>query len=54
MEQQAGDKVRVTGDEWGRKSFFAEKVLKAVCIVFQKRSSVMKTYNIRCHYDTKT
>jgi hypothetical protein len=55
MEQQAGDEVRVTGDGWSGKSFSAKKkVLKAVCIVCQKRSSVMKWYNIKRHYGTKS
>jgi len=35
-KQQAGDEVRVTGDEWSRKSFFAEKVRKAVVLSVRK------------------
>jgi hypothetical protein len=54
MEQQAGDEVRVTADEWSRESFFTEKVRKAVYIASQKRSSVTTGYNIRRHYDIKS
>ena len=43
---------RVFQEKWTENYLFTEVKTKAVCLVCNQQVSVLKEYNIRCHYET--
>jgi hypothetical protein len=52
-KRKACDEGRVFKEDWTRECFFIESDGKQVCLICQRMVSVMKEYNIKCHYDSE-